>query len=288
MSADGPSEVDRSPVAESRIAWGSTAGITYVYAIGRAGAPLDAAAAKAAGLEEGQVRTVEEGGLAALVSTVPEAMYGAEGMQAQMEDLSQLEATVRRHHAVVETAYESTGVLPMRLATVYLDDAGVVAMLRERAGEFTELLAWLDGHIELGVKVYADPREAREAAAEPAVDDAASDSPGRAYLQRRRAQRRTHRDAYRAAGVVAAQVVDRVTELARARVAHRPQQGGPDSGPGENIANDAYLVAADREDEFRAILADLPADAPGVRIEVTGPWAPYSFATPSSSSSGGA
>jgi hypothetical protein len=272
-------------VAEAHSPWGSRSGITYVYAIGRAGAPFDAAAAKATGLEESQVRTVEADGLAALVSTVPEATYGAEGMQAQMEDLNRLEATVRGHHAVVETVYGSLGVLPMRLATVYLDDAGVAAMLRERAAEFTELLEWLDGHIELGVKVYADPREARAAAAEPAADAASSDSPGRAYLERRRAQRRTHRNAYRAAGSVAGQVVDRVTELARARVAHRVQQGGSDSGPGENVANDAYLVPADREEEFRAILAELAADAPGVRIEVTGPWAPYSFSTPSTPSS---
>jgi hypothetical protein len=46
---------------------------------------------------------------------------------------------------------------------------------------------------------------------------------------------------------------------------------------GENIANEAYLVARADVAEFRAAVASLAADTPGVRVEVTGPWAPYSF-----------
>jgi len=67
---------------------------------------------------------------------------------------------------------------------------------------------------------------------------------------------------------------------------HRPQQGELASGAGENIANDAYLVPVARVGEFRAALDGLADDAPGVRVEITGPWAPYSFATPPSADSG--
>ncbi|MFJ9406968.1 GvpL/GvpF family gas vesicle protein [Streptomyces sp. NPDC101393] len=254
--------------------------ISYVYAISRAATALDAAAPGLTGLGGGPLRTVTAGGLAALVSSVPADTYSAEGMKSQLEDLAGLEAIARTHHALVEAAYTSTTVLPMRLATVYLDDCRVTAMLQERAAGFAELLDWLEGHVELGVKVYSDPREA--AAAEPPAPapGAEPDSPGRAYLQKRRAQRRTHRDAYRAAGAVAAGVPERASALARARVVHRPQQGELASGAGENIANEAYLVPADRVREFRQALAGLGDDVPGVRVEITGPWAPYSFATP--------
>ena len=140
----------------------------------------------------------------------------------------------------------------MRLATVYLDDSRVTAMLPGAGRRFAELLAWLEGHIELGVKVYADPREA--AAAEPPAPapGAEPDSPGRAYLRKRRAQRRTHRDAYRAAGAVAAGVPERAAARRGPEWSHRPQQGELASGAGENIANEAYLVPADRVREFRA------------------------------------
>ncbi|WP_079145886.1 GvpL/GvpF family gas vesicle protein [Streptomyces lydicus] len=259
--------------------------MSYVYAVGRAGTALDTAADRLAGLEDGPLRTVTSEGLAALVSSVPAGAYGEAGIRARLEDLTELAALARTHHAVVEAAYAGTTVLPMRLATVYLDDARVRAMLEERDTDFTEALGWLEGHVELGVKVYADPREAAAApppVAEPPTAEGpapAALSPGRAYLRQRRQERRHHRDAYRAAGGVAGAVPDRVAGLVRARVAHRPQQGELASAAGENIANEAYLVAVDRVEDFHRALAGLADGLPGVRVEITGPWAPYSFAT---------
>ncbi|WP_329143998.1 GvpL/GvpF family gas vesicle protein [Streptomyces sp. NBC_01456] len=259
--------------------------VSYVYAISRAGSELETTAPHLTGLEGGPLRTVSCGELTALVSSVPAGAYSEEGMRARLEDLSELEAVARTHHAVIEAAYATTAALPMRLATVYLDDARVRSMLHERRTDFGDLLAWLDGHIELGVKVYADPREAAAAPPAPAPASAPAGS-GRAYLQQRRAQRRHHRDAYRAAGAVAGAVPDRVAALARARVAHRPQQGELASGPGENISNEAYLVPVERIDQFRQALAGLADEVPGVQVEITGPWAPYSFATPPTAGAG--
>lgn len=270
----GPTPVPRT-IAPPR-AWAS-----YVYAIGRDETLLDTAAPQLTGLGGGVLRTVSDGRLAALVSSVPADEFGEEGMKAQMEDLERLEMMARSHHTVVEAACGRTTVLPMRLATVYLDDTRVVAMLQERAQDFGELLARLEGQVEMGVKVYADPRAAAVTTRPvPATADR-QESPGRAYLRQRREQRRGHQDAYRAAGSVAAQVPGRVGALVRARVAHRPQQGQLASGAGENIANEAYLVPVEHVEEFRAALNGLTTDGvSGVRVEVTGPWAPYSFATP--------
>ncbi|WP_328321500.1 GvpL/GvpF family gas vesicle protein [Streptomyces sp. NBC_00388] len=261
------------------------AGISYVYAVGRAGTAPDASAT---GLDGGALRTVCADGLAAVVSSVPEDAFSSEGMKAQMENLDRLEVLARAHHTVVAAAYESATVLPMRLATVYLDDSRVEAMLHERRQDFGELLSWLEGHVELGVKVYADPQRTAAAAPRPdAPRPAAAESPGRAYLQQRRARKRSHEDAYRAAGALAAEVSGRVSGIARARVVHRPQQGELARAAGENVANEAYLVPAARADEFRQSLKGLADDAGGVRIEITGPWAPYSFATPPDAREGG-
>lgn len=260
--------------------------ICYVYAVGLGGPAFESAVesvfedAGRRGLDGAAVRTVCEGGLAALVSSVPVAGFGEEAMKARMEDLDQLEAIARTHHTVVAVASERTTVLPMRLATVYRDDVRVAAMLSERGEEFRALLTRLEGHVEWGVKVYADPRDA--AAATP-PDATAPASPGRAYLQQRRAHQRNHRHVYRTAGALAARVTELAVNLAAARMVHRPQQGELAAGSGENIANDAYLVAVGRGEEFQAALRDVARDVPGVRVEVTGPWAPYSFATPPAS-----
>lgn len=257
--------------------------VRYVFAVGRSGR-LEAAAAGLTGPSGAPVRTVDGAGLTALVSDVPAGMYDEAGLKAQLEDLERLEALARTHHGVVAAAYEHATVLPMRLATVYLDDERVSSMLSERREEFEALLSRLEGHVEWGVKVYADPREASAGpASEPSPGaGAASGSPGRAYLQQRRRQRSAHRDAYRAAGAVAERVAELAGEIASAKVAHRPQQGELAAGPGENIANDAYLVPDSRSEEFRAAVDGVAEDVPGVRVELTGPWAPYSFATPPS------
>ncbi|MCK7625861.1 GvpL/GvpF family gas vesicle protein [Streptomyces sp. RS10V-4] len=269
----------------------ATATMSYVYAVGRAGPALDAAARGLAGPADGPLRTVASGPLAALVSSVPADAYGEEGLRARLADLTELAALARAHHAVVDAAYARTTVLPLRLATVYLDDARVRAMLDERGPAFAQALGRLEGQVELGVKVYADPRAAAAAEPEPqAAEDPATagrtppepgaPGPGRAYLRQRRQQRRRHQDAYRAAGAVAAGIRDRVATIALDRVAHRPQQGELAGAAGENIANDAYLVPARRVREFRRALAGAADGLPGVRVELTGPWAPYSFATP--------
>ncbi|MFC4496936.1 GvpL/GvpF family gas vesicle protein [Streptomyces ovatisporus] len=266
--------------------------VCYVFAVGRADAPLRAAAQGLTGPADAEVRPVYAAGLGALVSSVPAGLYDEEGLKAQLEDMERLEALARAHHAVVAAACAHTTVLPMRLATVYLDDGRVEAMLAERKDEFDALLGRLEGQVEWGVKVYADPRGASAATpaetsgapagAAPGPASPSESSPGRAYLQQRRKQRNTHRDTHRAAGAVAEQVTVLADGIATAKVSHRPQQGELASGPGENIVNDAYLVPAGRSEDFRTAVGGLAEDVPGVRVELTGPWAPYSFATPPS------
>ncbi|MGW1373115.1 GvpL/GvpF family gas vesicle protein [Streptomyces sp. NPDC002446] len=278
--ADGPAASSGQPAHQPTAPQESGPWSSYVYAVGRAAPSFGAAASQLTGLRGGRVRAVVAGDLAALVSSVPAHTFTTDGMKAQLENLADLEVMARTHHAVVEAAHADATVLPMRLATVYLDDDRVRSMLQERCTAFGELLSRLEGHVELGVKVHAVPRAAAAAPDATGADPASSlASPGRAYLQRRRAQQRTHREAYRAAGSLVGDVRSRAASLARAVARHRTQQGELAPGTGENLANEAYLVPADRIREFHQALVGLADDAIGVRIEITGPWAPYSFAT---------
>ncbi|MEU0405002.1 GvpL/GvpF family gas vesicle protein [Streptomyces sp. NPDC006197] len=253
--------------------------MSYVYALGRVGEPaLRDAVARLAGVDGRALRLVESAGLAAVVSSVPSGAFGEQGLRAQLEDMARLEVIARSHHAVVDAAFAGTTVLPMRLATVYLDDVRVAEMLTARRGRFLDLLARLDGHVELGMKVYADAGAVAPPEAEGEAE-AVAESPGRAYLRRRRAQRRSAQDLHRAAAGAAEEAVRVAEGLSRARVVHRPQQGGLAPARGENIANEAYLVPTGEVGRFMAALGASADATPGVRVEVTGPWAPYSFAT---------
>lgn len=255
--------------------------LSYVYAVARPGSGLAAALPEGAGMADGALRAVRAAGLAAVVCDVPEEEFDATGLRAQLEDLERLEQLARAHHDVVETVAAQETVLPLRLATVYRDDDRVAAMLVASRDAFVARLDLLADTVEWGVKIYLDADAASDGGTEtePAGADA---SPGREFLRRRRAQRDSRQQAYRTAGEAAGRVRDAAARYAKAHVAHRPQEGrlAVDAGTGENLVNDAYLVARTLGEEFREAVAAAAHDAGPVRVTVTGPWAPYSFAAP--------
>jgi hypothetical protein len=269
--------------------------IVYAYAILRRTPETDEVVAGLRGVAGEPIRLVESAAgtdptpeLTAAVGSVPAADFDEAPLKAHLENLGWLESTARAHHAVVAALAGLGGTaLPLRLATVYRDEDRVRQTLDARRDDFLPLLDRLTGHVELGVKIYAAPETPRttktpEAAlSDPDPAPAADLNPGRAYLAERRRRRRTAEDAWHAATQTAARLTDTAGTLAVDHVAHRPQRGdiaGP--APGTNVSNDTYLVPADRVDDFRTRVLAAAEGRPGVHVEVTGPWAPYSFALP--------
>ncbi|WP_413806333.1 GvpL/GvpF family gas vesicle protein [Streptomyces sp. OE57] len=286
--------------------------MVYAYAVLRPTPEAARAAAVLRGVADEQVGLVETGDLAAAVGPVPAEEFEEGALKAGLEELPRLEALARGHHGVVAGLAPLGAVLPLRLATVYRDEDRVRQVLQERRDQFLPLLERLAGHLEWGVKVYTDPTDPTDSLASDAAVSAGATggeealSPGRAYLAARRRRRRGAEEAWQTAARTAARIAEEAGGLAVGRVAHRPQRGelaqvaggetardgksggetagGGKSGGGkpggENIANDAYLVPADRAEEFRSRVLAAAEGQPGVRVEVTGPWAPYSFALP--------
>ncbi|MGX1849750.1 GvpL/GvpF family gas vesicle protein [Streptomyces sp. NBC_01456] len=256
--------------------------ISYAYAVARDDdGTLTQALSGLPGVADAPVHLVRaghRGEMVAAVSPVPEQDFQESALRAHLEDLDWLESVARAHHRVIGALAERTTVLPLRLATVYLDDERVRQMLDARQEAFAGRLSELTAHTEWGVKIYV---EAPAATDRPAAPPAAPDlSPGRAYLSHRRAQRHAREDAYRDAEEIARRVEDAARHHAVDRVQHRAQQGELARGPGENVINDAYLVPVGHAERFRADVLRAAEGLTGVRVEVTGPWAPYSFATP--------
>ncbi|MGW3728869.1 GvpL/GvpF family gas vesicle protein [Streptomyces sp. NPDC000851] len=251
--------------------------LSYAYAVVRPVAALERDALPGVrGVADAPVTLVHHGDVAAAVSPVPPADFSEATLKAHLEDLDWLESVARAHHHIIETLGAHTTVLPLRLATVYLDDARVRDMLGEQEKTFTALLDRLADHVEWGVKVYADtsPAAARPQAATPADEP----DPGRAYLRQRRHQQHARDDAWSSAAQAVRRIEDQVWNLAVAHARHRPQQGRLAGETGENVANDAYLVPRRLAEEFRDRVLHAVEEFPGVRVEVTGPWVPYSFA----------
>ncbi|MFE6666162.1 GvpL/GvpF family gas vesicle protein [Streptomyces sp. NPDC057697] len=255
--------------------------VSYAYAVARdADGSLAEVLAGLQGVSEAPVRLVrarEGHDVVAAVSPVPEPDFREDALRAHLEDLDWLSSVARSHHEVIAALAVRTTVLPLRLATVYLDDERVRAMLRAHDETFDRRLTELAAQVEWGVKLYVEVAAPSGSPAAEA-DEASGLSPGRAYLSRRRAQRHAREDAFQDAERAAERV--RVAACAHAvdRVQHRLQQGELALRPGENVVNDAYLVPLGRTEEFRAAVTRAAEGFEGVRVEITGPWPPYSFA----------
>lgn len=215
---------------------------------------------------------VVEGALAAVVRDVPLSEFGEEALRANLNDIAWLEDAARRHEAVLEGLLAQTTVIPLRLCTIYHDEAAVRAMLAGEQGALTEALTRLDGHTEWGVKAFCDRAAVAASARPPAAADGGGE--GEAYLARRRAEARARELV--AATVEAAH--ERLAEVAQVALAN-PLQRRELTGRDDDMAlNGVYLVADERAAELEAAVERCAAEAPpGLTFELTGPWPPYNF-----------
>jgi hypothetical protein len=231
------------------------------------------------GVGGGRVRTTRGAGLTAAVTTVTLADFGEEALRGHLEDLDWLESTARTHHHVIETAAGHGPVVPLRLATVYRSASSVAAMMAARREELTAALSRVSGRTEWGVKAYAADVPGRDRPAETSPDDSAA-RPGVAYLRQRRRQLDAGDQAKRAAVASAERIHAELGRLAAAADLRAPQDPQLSGQRERMILNGAYLVDDERSAAFIAAVQHVADQHDPVRIELTGPWPPYSFALP--------
>ncbi|MGY0490798.1 GvpL/GvpF family gas vesicle protein [Streptomyces sp. WG-D5] len=244
--------------------------LRYVYAVCH---PLDAPLpAELTGVAGGPPRLLEHRGLVAVVGAVPERDFAEAPLRAHLEDLDWLTGTARAHQHVIAALTTVTGPLPLRLATVFRDDSGVRLALEEQEARFRAGLDRLAGRVEWGVKVYVDEPERGTPAAAPAP--AAS---GRDYLRRRRAERTARDDTWRRAERFAQELHEELARHAAHTRIHPPQNPELSRTSGRNVLNAAYLVERSDTEEFVERVDATKDHDPDLRVELTGPWAGYSF-----------
>jgi len=223
------------------------------------------------------LRTVVVGEIAAVVGSVPRSSFGEDTLQAHLEDAAWLEVTAVAHHRVIDALARTGPTLPMRFATLFRDDQRSAAMLRDRLNELSAALRQITDRVEWGVKVYVARPVATAPASGPSNQAGNGQRPGTAYLLRRKAQRENTLEALRGAMDDAQQIHASLAALTAASTQH-PLQKKEASGRSEPmVLNGAYLVDDSRRPALEQALSTLAGRYPGLRIEVTGPWPPYSF-----------
>ena len=214
---------------------------------------------------------VEEAGLRAICSRLDEGADDA--------DPAWLAAAAQRHHALVQQLFEAAPVLPIRFGTL-VNEPDLAPLLEDNRTELTGELQRLGGLAEWGVKILADPDALSRAAARSDEDVAALDAelaastPGRGFLLKRQREGVVADAVERRAG----QIVEKIrTSLEGVSIENSelPLPAVMPAGP-EMLANLAFLVRNGDADAFAAA-ADGAARSAEVEVEISGPWAPYSF-----------
>jgi Gas vesicle synthesis protein GvpL/GvpF len=192
------------------------------------------------GVGETKVRTATSCGLTVLVSDVSMAEFGEAALRENRENPRWLNEVAQEHHYVIDAAARLFPLLPVRLATVYSGDDALRAALAEHNARLLDALRRVGGRVEWGVKAYAGPRPAAAGGA-----------------------RAVHAD---------------LTAKARDARLHPPQSPQLSGIREPMLLNAAYLLDAADGVSFTAAVAGQATAHPELRIELTGPWPPYSFA----------
>ena len=227
------------------------------------------------------VRVAAADGFTVLVSDVDLAEFGEAALRRNLENLTWLEEVARAHHHVIDAASGLFPLLPTRLATVYSSHAAMTAALARRAEELRATLRRVGGRVEWGVKAYAAPQPDTRDSEQPAGGQAGGETApgaGLAYLKRRRAQLTAREGSQQAARAGARAVHEELSgRAAQARLVP-PQSAQLSGNQMPMLLNTAYLLDESASDGFASAVADAASTHPELRLELTGPWPPYSFA----------
>ncbi len=267
-----------------------TSSLVWMYCIGTPAAAR--AALRTPGLEPDAPPTVvdlasESSGapsratLAAVVSLVSRADYDEVALGQRMRDLDWVADRGVAHDRIVERCFAAGPTVPLRFGTLFASVARVESLLARDYEHFARLLARLEGKAEWALAVHADARRIEGRAAErarqatSAAPTPMASGPGRAYLEAKRAAAQARSTAHEHLPRWVDEIHARHAGAAVAAVAHPIPEGHT------LLHRAAFLVPRDGEAAFLAASeAEARRVAPeGLRLRLTGPWPPYSFAS---------
>jgi hypothetical protein len=249
---------------------------TYVYCVA-AGRSAPRLVRAPAGLPAtGRPRALRvAAGLWLVVADAPLSHYRGARIESGMRDLDWVSRCAVAHEAVVEhVARTGATVVPMKMFTLFADDARAIAHVTRLRRKLDALLSRVAGRLEWGLRVTLDERRALARAT--AGGDGAPTS-GTAFLLRKKAEKDAAQRLLAQARVEADRLFD---DLAGRADDARRRRPGADT-PGRLLLEAAFLVPVARARGFRTEIARRArALAPdGYDLNLSGPWPPYSFVT---------
>ncbi|HZU32022.1 MAG TPA: GvpL/GvpF family gas vesicle protein [Candidatus Angelobacter sp.] len=238
-------------------------GALYLYGISRAAKAGKKTRVTSPGIDGvHEVKPLECGDFICWVSEVDHASF-AQAVERNMENLDWLALHSVRHQQVVGEVAGLATIVPARFGTVFSGEPALVKDVLSKAASLEKVFERITDADEWGVKVFAETT-----ARAVAVTEARS---GKEYLQQKAAQIKKRPD----------RNDPELRELAAAleKIATDTAPSGKVSGTQPNLLWQAtFLVPRNQRKQWERVLGDFVQQWDGRRrIEINGPWPPYSF-----------
>lgn len=253
--------------------------VLYVYAIAREPVTPECDAI------DGTRRfgTASAAGIAAIFTPVSAAEFSQEVIDQRSGDLEWLGSIGYRHQEVVSDLMKRTAIVPLRAFTMFSSEEALRSYLYANAEMLAKMLARLDGKQEWTLRIELEP-EKWNAALTTRVDSLrdllaqiASAPPGKAFLLRKKLDDEKKRASHSAEDALVNEIEQAVVTRLRSETVAESRQRREGAFPQINV-----LIDRDEEAKLAELREELMRryESEGVNLAVSGPWPPYTFATP--------
>jgi hypothetical protein len=227
------------------------------------------------------VATYED--LAAVWSPVPVEDFCGPEAEERLQDLTWIGPRVIRHQEVVAGVMRHSPVLPVRFGTIFASLANLEKVLQCHSGAIAEFLERLADLEEWAVKGMLDRPGAREKLFSFQLaregESLTALSPGKRYFEQQRLRAASDQELQRWLQQVCREVWASLQNYAAEVQARRLLSRETTGSDQDMVWNWALLVPRQAVGGFQARIQDVNAQyaSRGLRLDVTGPWPPYSF-----------
>jgi hypothetical protein len=221
--------------------------------------------------------------LAAVWSPVPVEDFCGPEAEARLQDLTWIGPRVIRHQEVVAAVMRHSPVLPVRFGTIFASLANLEKVLQRHSNIIAGFLERLTDQEEWAVKGMLDRPGAKaklfslKLALEAESLEALS--PGKRYFEEQRLRAAGDQELQQWLQEVCrklwADLRDYAAEVQERRLLSRETTGSDQ----DMVWNWALLIPKQSLGGFQAVIQNVNAQYAhrGLRLDVTGPWPPYSF-----------
>jgi hypothetical protein len=217
-----------------------------------------------------------EDGVWLVVADAPLEAYGAEAIERGLRDMGWVSRCATAHEAIVEQMGAAGTVLPMKLFTLFTNDARALAHVKKIRRRMEETFERVKGCDEWGVRIRFDEVEASRAAAAKARSVPREGLSGASFLQLKKQQHDASHTRLRDAREEVEAVYEALAEASAESFRRPPVQ---QDLAGRVLLDAVFLVPRKKAAKFRGVAARAAEDlgARGYDVTLSGPWPAYHF-----------